>query len=100
MKFYCVGESSCADSIARCYLTQKPSLGIPCWGEIVAGHAPGDELVMAFPGDPALLRKVIKGLEGIYKTGHGYPIGHAGADISADSIFRREYLDLFEGKKP
>lgn len=25
MNFYCVGESSCSDAIARCYLTGKPS---------------------------------------------------------------------------
>ncbi len=25
MQFHCVGESSCSDAIARCYLTGKPS---------------------------------------------------------------------------
>ncbi|MBW1801286.1 MAG: DUF169 domain-containing protein, partial [Deltaproteobacteria bacterium] len=39
MQFYCVGESSCSDAIARCYLTGKPSLTIPCYGERRYGHA-------------------------------------------------------------
>ena len=29
MQFFCVGESSCSDAIARCYLDGKPSLTIP-----------------------------------------------------------------------
>ena len=33
MQFFCVGESSCSDAIARCYNTGKPSLTIPCYGE-------------------------------------------------------------------
>ena len=33
MQFYCVGETSCSDAIARCYLNQKPALTIPCYGE-------------------------------------------------------------------
>ncbi|TFG90747.1 MAG: dephospho-CoA kinase, partial [Syntrophobacterales bacterium] len=49
MQFYCVGESSCSDAIARCYLTGKPSLTIHCYGERRYGHTQDDELVMAIP---------------------------------------------------
>jgi uncharacterized protein (DUF169 family) len=49
MTFHCVGESSCSDAIARCFLTGKPSLTIPCYGERRYGHAQDDELVMALP---------------------------------------------------
>ena len=47
MQFFCVGESSCSDAIARCYLTGKPSLTIPCYGERRYGHAQDEDLVMA-----------------------------------------------------
>jgi len=49
MQFYCVGESSCSDAIARCYLQRKPALSIPCYGERRYGHAQDDEMVMAIP---------------------------------------------------
>ena len=42
-QFFCVGESSCTDYIAQCYLTQKPSVSIPCYGERRFGHAQDDE---------------------------------------------------------
>jgi uncharacterized protein (DUF169 family) len=48
MEFSCVGESSCSDVIAKCYLNGKPSLSIPCYGERY-GHAQDDELAMALP---------------------------------------------------
>ncbi|MBW1790304.1 MAG: DUF169 domain-containing protein, partial [Deltaproteobacteria bacterium] len=51
MQFFCVGESSCSDAIARCYLTGKPSLTIPCYGERRYGHAQDEDLVMAVPAD-------------------------------------------------
>jgi uncharacterized protein (DUF169 family) len=49
MQFFCVGETSCSDAIARCYLTGKPSLTIPCYGERRYGHAQDEDLVMAIP---------------------------------------------------
>ncbi|MCX5917297.1 MAG: DUF169 domain-containing protein, partial [Deltaproteobacteria bacterium] len=49
MEFSCVGESSCSDVIAKCYLNGKPSLSIPCYGERRYGHAQDDELAMALP---------------------------------------------------
>jgi uncharacterized protein (DUF169 family) len=49
MQFFCVGESSCSDVIARCYRDNKPSMSIPCYGERRYGHAQDDELVMAIP---------------------------------------------------
>lgn len=59
MQFFCVGESSCADAIARCYLTHKPSLTIPCYGERRYAHAQDDELVMGIPAD--MMKKALRG---------------------------------------
>ncbi|NPU84315.1 MAG: dephospho-CoA kinase [Syntrophaceae bacterium] len=79
MQFFCVGESSCSDAIARCHLTGRPSLTIPCFGERRYGHTQDDELVMALP--PAMLDKAVDGLETLYKRGIRYPISMAGAEL-------------------
>jgi len=89
MAFHCVGESSCADAIVRCYQTDKPSLTIPCYGERRYGHAQDDELVMAIPA--AMLDKAIKGLEALYRRGVRYPISYAGAETDVARAFPGTY---------
>ncbi|MGD8647530.1 MAG: DUF169 domain-containing protein, partial [Desulfobacterales bacterium] len=64
MQFYCVGETSCSDAIARCYLNRKPALSIPCYGERRYGHAQDDELVMAIPVE--MMDKALNGMEALY----------------------------------
>ncbi len=92
MEFYCVGESSCSDAIARCYLTGKPSLTIPCYGERRYGHAQDDELVMALR--PKDFLKALKGLEDLYRRGVRYPISYAGAEMDLTSTFPPAYWSL------
>ena len=89
MEFFCVGESSCSDAIARCYLSGKPSLSIPCYGERRYGHAQDDELVMALPA--AMMEKALKGMEALYKKGIRYPISHAGAELDVTHAFPMSY---------
>ncbi|NWF56237.1 MAG: dephospho-CoA kinase [Syntrophaceae bacterium] len=89
MEFSCVGESSCSDVIARCYLTGKPSLSIPCYGERRYGHAQDDELAMALPA--GLMEKALRGLEALYKRGIRYPISYAGAEMDATRAFPMAY---------
>jgi len=89
MEFYCVGESSCSDAIARCYLTGKPSLTIPCYGERRYGHAQDDELVMAVPA--GLMDKALKGMEALYRRGIRYPISYAGAETDVAHAFPASY---------
>jgi uncharacterized protein (DUF169 family) len=72
MTFHCVGESSCADVIAQCYLSKKPSLSIPCYGERRFGHVQDDELVIAMA--PESLEKITEGLEKLSEKGIRYPI--------------------------
>ncbi len=92
MQFQCVGESSCADAIARCYLTGKPSLTIPCYGERRYGHAQDEDLVMALP--PAHMEKALKGLETLYRRGIRYPISYAGAEQDLTTAFPGSYSGL------
>jgi dephospho-CoA kinase len=101
MQFYCVGESSCSDAIARCYLTGKPSLTIPCYGERRYGHAQDEDLVMALP--PEQMEKALRGLETLYRRGIRYPISFAGAEQDLATAFPGSYaglgqLEMIRGK--
>jgi uncharacterized protein (DUF169 family) len=87
LQFYCVGESSCSDAIVRCYVTSKPSLGIPPYAERRYGHAQDDEMVMALP--VTSVDKVLRGLKGIYKGGIRYPIPCWGAQAPAPSLLQK-----------
>ena len=89
MQFHCVGESSCSDAIARCYLDGKPSLSIPCYGERRYGHAQDDELVMALPADS--LATALRGMETLYRRGVRYPISFAGAEADMGPMFPEAY---------
>ncbi len=89
MQFYCVGESSCSDAIARCYLKGKPALSIPCYGERRYGHAQDDEMVMAIPAE--MMDKALNGMEALYRRGIRYPISYAGADSDVAHAFPAAY---------
>ena len=89
MQFYCVGESSCSDAIARCYLGRKPFVSIHCYGERRYGHAQDDELVMALPAE--MMEKALRGMEALYKKGIRYPISHAGAELDVTQAFPMAY---------
>jgi dephospho-CoA kinase len=89
MQFFCVGESSCSDAIARCYRTGKPSLTIPCYGERRYGHAQDDDLVMALPAGH--MEKALRGLEALYRRGIRYPISYAGTEADLTAAFPGAY---------
>ena len=92
MQFHCVGESSCSDAIARCYLDGKPSLTIPCYGERRYGHAQDDDLVMAIPA--GMMEKALRGMETLYRRGIRYPISYAGAELDITSAFPMAYAAM------
>ena len=94
MQFFCVGESSCADAIARCYNTGRPSLTIPCYGERRYGHAQDEDLVMALPRN--MMKKALYGLEALYRRGVRYPISFAGTEGDAAPMFPSTYQGLEE----
>ena len=92
MQFFCVGESSCSDAIARCYLTGKPALTIPCYGERRYGHAQDEDMVMALPVDK--MDKALAGLEVLYRRGIRYPISYSGAETDVSHTFPGAYGSL------
>jgi dephospho-CoA kinase len=89
MQFNCVGETSCSDAIARCYLDGKPSVTIPCYGERRYGHAQDDEMVMALPAE--MMDKALRGMEALYRRGIRYPISYAGAETDVTHAFPAAY---------
>jgi dephospho-CoA kinase len=101
MQFFCVGESSCADAIVRCYLRGKPSLTIPCYGERRYGHTQDDELVMALPA--GMLDTALKGMETLYRRGIRYPVSYAGSQMDTTPAMPGAYagaamLELTKGE--
>jgi dephospho-CoA kinase len=89
LQSFCVGESSCSDAIARCYVDGKPSLTIPCYGERRYGHAQDDELVMALPAKD--VKTALRGMETLYRRGVRYPISFAGAEAEMGPMFPAAY---------
>jgi dephospho-CoA kinase len=89
MEFSCVGESSCSDAIAKCYLTEKPCMTIPCYGERRYGHAQDEDMVMAIPA--GMMDKALRGLEVLYRRGIRYPISYAGAESDVTEAFPAAY---------
>jgi uncharacterized protein (DUF169 family) len=96
LQFFCVGESSCSDAIAQCYLTGKPALAIPCYGERRYGHAQDDEMVIGLP--PSHVEKVQRNLEELYARGVRYPVSYLGAQSDPLSGMPPAYRDLAGGK--
>ena len=92
MEFFCVGESSCADAIARCYLTGKPSMTIPCYGERRYGHAQDEDMVIAIPA--SMMQKALSGMEALYRRGVRYPISFSGAESVLEEAFPPAYAQL------
>lgn len=97
LQFYCIGEGACADSIARCYLTKKPALSIPCYGERTYGHVAEEGLAMAIPA--GTLDKLIEGLEGLAKRGIRYPIPFTGALADMTPGVPKVYQEMFKDRK-
>ena len=95
LQFFCVGESSCSDAIAGCYISGKPSLTIPCYGERRYGHAQDDEMVMALP--PKYVEKVEKNLEELYKRGVCYPVPYSGSQVDISSTMPLSYQAFSQG---
>lgn len=95
LHFYSVGETSCSDALVRCYLTKKPALTIPCYGERVLGYAADDEIVIALP--PNTLQKVVDNIKELYKRGLTYPTSYKGMRPDAlndmHPAYRNTWLD-------
>jgi uncharacterized protein (DUF169 family) len=89
--FSFIGEGACADSLAQCYVSGKPALAIPCYGERALGQVADDEIVIALP--PAELERSIEGLKKLAKVGFGYPISYIGGVADVMPILSQIYSE-------
>lgn len=89
LTFSCTGESSCMDAPHQCYITGKPSLSIPCYGERWFGGAKEEELSMAIP--VTMMEKVLAGLRALYKTGYRYPIPSTSSETDTAPSLAKMY---------
>jgi len=94
-QFFFIGEGACADSLAQCYLSGKPSLAIPCYGERAMGQVADDEIVIALPATE--LNRAIAGIIKLGKIGFKYPIAFIGGLADPTPILAQFYPNL--GKK-
>jgi uncharacterized protein (DUF169 family) len=92
--FHFSGESSCADAIAQCFLSKKPALALPCFGERRYGHVQDNEMYLAMP--PESLAKAVGGIENLAKNGIRYPIPFYGVlpEVEAEGVYTK-YEELF-----
>jgi uncharacterized protein (DUF169 family) len=89
LRFSFIGEGACTDSLAKCYVTGKPSLAIPCTGERRFGSVTDDELVIALP--PSIIGHAIDGLRGLHARGLRYPIWFIGPECDQNTSIASPY---------
>ncbi len=89
--FSFIGEGACADSLAQCFVSGKPSLAIPCFGERRFGEVMDEELVLALP--PQMVEKAVLGLEKLSRVGLRFPIPLHGAECDPLPALTRAYPD-------
>jgi uncharacterized protein (DUF169 family) len=86
-QFFFIGEGACADGLAQCYVSGKPALAVPCFGERRYGGVEEDELVLALP--PGMMGKAVEGLHKLWESGLRYPIpSPAQPDIAPRGLSR------------
>ncbi|HEX7365132.1 MAG TPA: DUF169 domain-containing protein [Dehalococcoidia bacterium] len=74
--FSFIGEGACTDSLAQCFVTGKPSVSIPCYGERSMGGVGDDEIAIALPSGE--LERTLSGLKELARIGFKYPINSIG----------------------
>jgi len=89
--FSFIGEGACSDSLAQCYITGKPAVSIPCYGERSMGGVSDDEIAIALP--PSELARTISGLKELAKIGFGYPINFIGPQLDPIPLLSGKYRE-------
>ena len=93
--FSFIGEGACADSLAQCYVSGKPALAIPCYGERALGQVADDEIVIALP--PSEIEKSLSGLKKLAKVGLKYPVAYIGGVADVVPVLSQLYADVGGG---
>lgn len=88
-QFFFIGEGACADGLAQCYVSGKPALAIPCYGERRFGAVTEDELVIALP--PEMVGKAVDGMQALSQRGLRYPVMYFGPECDPSASLARVY---------
>ncbi len=91
-QFSFIGEGACADSLGQCYISGKPALAIPCYGERALGQVADDEIVIALP--PGEIGRSLSGMKKLARVGLGYPISYIGGVADVVPILAQIYTDM------
>ncbi len=83
MEFFCIGESSCVDALHQSYISGKPAVNLPCYGERWFGGTHEEEISMAIP--VSQLQRIMEGLHDLAKIGYRYPIPSIAMEANAAS---------------
>ena len=89
--FSFIGEGACTDSLAQCYVTGKPAVSVPCYGERSMGGVSDDEMAIALP--PGELERAASGLRQLAKIGFKYPINSIGPWLDPTPLLSGIYSD-------
>jgi len=89
--FFFIGEGACADSLAQCYISGKPAVAIPCYGERAMGQVMDDEMVIALP--PGEMERAVSGMKKLAKIGLKYPIAFNGGLMDPTPVMAQFYPD-------
>jgi len=93
-EFSFIGEGACTDSLARCYVSGKPAVAIPCYGERIFGQVADDEIVIALP--PTYMDRAISGLKKLTSIGLKYPIRFIGGEADITPVLMELYPKAFQ----
>ncbi|MDO8490778.1 MAG: DUF169 domain-containing protein [Dehalococcoidia bacterium] len=96
-RFFFIGEGACADSLAQCYVSGKPSVAIPCFGERRFGEVRDEELVLALP--PGMVEKAVLGLQKLSGVGLRFPIPCYSAECDPSPALARAYPDAAKRRR-
>ena len=90
--FSFIGEGACSDSLAQCYITGRPAVSIPCYGERSMGGVTDDEIAIALPTGE--LERTLSGLKELAKIGFKYPLNSIGPWLDPTPLLSGIYSDI------
>jgi uncharacterized protein (DUF169 family) len=88
-QFYFVGEGSCSDHLAQCFVSGEPAFTVPCYGERSLGQVADDEVVIALP--PSAVETAVSGMKKLAKFGFRYPVTPIGGLADPIPMFASVY---------
>ncbi len=93
-QFSFIGEGACADSLAQCYVSGKPAVSIPCYGERAMGQVSDEEMIVALPANE--MERSVSGLRKLAEaaTGFSYPMPPIGGLADVEPVERIAYPEF------